>query len=90
MSNENRYNSNVLRQTTVRLQDDILNALDDLTHNWYSNNKKEQGVHKVSMSAVLRCLLEISMPVIETLEDIQNEEYLLCILENLIEVNKKP
>ena len=69
-----KYDESKIRITTVRLQDEILNELKRLNLEWSIEAKRHGDGQQMSISAVLRCLLEVTMPFIEEMEEVRNEE----------------
>lgn len=69
-----KYDQSKIRITTVRLQDEILNELKRLNLEWSIEAKRHSDGHQMSISSVVRCLLELTMPIIEEMEEVRNEE----------------
>lgn len=68
------YDQSKIRITTVRLQDEILDELEHLTHQWHLEAKRHDEGKRLSMSAVLRCVLEVVMPIVDEMYEVRNED----------------
>lgn len=68
-----KYDQSKIRITTVRLQDEILDELEHVTHQWHLESKRYDEGNRLSMSAVLRCVLEVVMPIVDEMDEVRNE-----------------
>lgn len=65
------------RATTLYLQDSYLDDLVILAMTWHKQTKGSEGQEKITLSAALRSVLEVCLPVLEELKDIENEAQLV-------------
>lgn len=69
-----KYDQTKIRATTVRLQDEILDVLEQLGYQWFLEAKRHEDGRRLSMSASLRCMLEVLMPIVEDMDEVRNED----------------
>lgn len=70
-----------VRGTTLYLQDDYLDDLAMLCMTWHKKTKGSEDQEKLSTSAILRAVLEVCLPALEGLEDVENEAHLVDLLK---------
>lgn len=71
---DNKYAQVVLQQTTMRLQEKAMDEMERLGRDWYAEARRHPGGKRLYMSAILRCFLEVMMPIVEQMDTVQNEE----------------
>lgn len=69
-----KYDQTKVRMTTLRLQDEILDVLKELNLKWFKEAKRHTDGSQVSISCVIRCLLTLTIPIIEEMDEVRNEE----------------
>lgn len=69
-----KYDQTKVRTTTLRLQDEILDELKELNLKWFKEAKRHTDGSQVSISCVIRCLLTLTIPIIEEMDEVRNEE----------------